>query len=578
MKPGIHYIYLALLSASSVLAQPPETNPLKAAQKVIGYIKSRQSFQLEDAVVKSVANLQIIDFDGLFQGNSNKKVYAAAVAKSEKKNNVAFGISASAPVKLWVNKQLVYERNDSVNFFSEIAYSVFTFNDTLSLDLNAGDNIFIVSPGSSLKAAVFIKELNQPEKAPLIRFVSEGSENKNAACCWKFFPPLNGNADEAKSIDEISMRNGLAAFEVKEPSVITVRKLKLHNESVFRKESYNEWTYPNGILYSSIFNYARLFDTAYMKTVSDYCAFIFENSQLFKEQYYKKHDLRTSNYRMFRVSMLDDAGSPPLPFADMAIYLKGKSPYDSLLERMADFIMTKQYRLPDSTFCRPEPDKWTVWADDMFMSVPFLLRMGALKGENKYYDEAARQVINISGRIRDEKTGLYRHGWFSFLNEKSPVCWGRANGWAVWAESEAVELLPKNHKEYKKVTEVFKKHLAGVLPFQGEGFMWRQVMDDASSFEETSCSAMFVIGICRGIRNGIIDKSEAARAYGAWKAIEKKIDSKGIVYDICCGTGIGNKAGFYEKRDRYPNDPRGLGAVITAAIEIEKLTNYLKQN
>ena len=54
---------------------------------------------------------------------------------------------------------------------------------------------------------------------------------------------------------------------------------------------------------------------------------------------------------------------------------------------MSDFVSIGQFRLEDGTFCRPEPFMMSVWADDLFMSVPFLVRLGKLTGEKKYFDD-----------------------------------------------------------------------------------------------------------------------------------------------------------------------------------------------
>ena len=78
--------------------------------------------------------------------------------------------------------------------------------------------------------------------------------------------------------------------------------------------------------------------------------------------------------------MLDDAGAPTFPFLQIYINKKEKKYYD-LISEMADYVMNKQTRLENGTLCRPEPEKWTVWADDLFMSVPLMLRMGKITGE-----------------------------------------------------------------------------------------------------------------------------------------------------------------------------------------------------
>jgi hypothetical protein len=43
------------------------------------------------------------------------------------------------------------------------------------------------------------------------------------------------------------------------------------------------------------------------------------------------------------------------------------------------------------------------------------------------------------------------------------------------------------------------------------------------------------------------------------------------VKDICRGTEMSDDIGFYFKRERFDNDPRGLGAVITACVEMMNL-------
>ncbi len=86
---------------------------------------------------------------------------------------------------------------------------------------------------------------------------------------------------------------------------------------------------------------------------------------------------------------------------------------------------------------------------------------------------------------------------------------------------------------------------------------------------------MFVLAAARGITSGIIDKKYAHKVFTAWNTLQKNIDKSGIVKNICCGTGIGYDTDFYKKRKRYDNDPRGLGAVITAAVEVSNLEKYL---
>ncbi len=308
----------------------------------------------------------------------------------------------------------------------------------------------------------------------------------------------------------------------------------------------------------------------YQKFVKKWCDFIIKNIPYFRYQYDTLHALRGSFHRIFRKSMLDDAGAPVFPF--LQIYMNRKNEkYHNLIYEMADYVMNKQSRLDNGTLCRPEPEKWTVWADDLFMSVPLMLRMGKITGEKKYYSDAVKQIKNFNSLLFDKNKRLYKHGWFSRTKKTSPVFWGRANGWIMWAVSEALSLLPKDYEGYSDIMKIYKEHVDGLIKYHDKSGMWHQVLDHPESYEETSCTAMFILGIARGVNNGWLDRKYSHAAVKGWNALTNKIEPDGIVHGICRGTGMGDNLEFYFNRPTIDNDPRGLGAVITAGIEITKL-------
>ena len=188
----------------------------------------------------------------------------------------------------------------------------------------------------------------------------------------------------------------------------------------------------------AILNLAQVLDEyLYIKFVERYCEYTLETLPIFKSQYYEQHDLQTDNYRLFRKTMLDDTGAPILPFISLELINHGDK-YSSLLKEIAEYVTLKQFRLEDKTFCRPEPFMMSVWADDLFMSVPFLVRLGKLTGDKKYFDDAAIQIINFNNYLSDSSNGLYNHCWYNESKKQSAVNWGRANGWIIWATSEAL--------------------------------------------------------------------------------------------------------------------------------------------
>jgi len=552
-------------------------NPLNIAHKIAQRIINETSFELVDVEQKAVLDLQVIDFQKAFNNRNQKSAFAFSIIYVDENQEISYGISFSSPLKIWINDELIFENEkETIFYFKEVAYSEFTFQDTFSVKLNKGINRIAIKSSLDGYPIVYLREIINAEQKPKSKFLPINSKITNYTWPWCFYIADNSLGEKffVDSVFSLLTADNLSCRFIK-PSVI--KQLKINPNSTFKKDSFADWNYPNGILMLAMLNLSETTkDKQYKEFVEKYCNFILYNIQLFKKQYFINHDIRGSYHRIFRKCMLDDTGAPILPFVEIKLENHSKD-YDALINEMTNYVLNKQTRLPDGTFCRPEPERWTVWADDLFMSVPLLVRAGILYNDKKYFDDAAKQIINFNKYLFDSETGLYKHGWFSRTNEKSKVFWGRANGWVVWATSEALLILPKGHPSYKKIEQIFQQHLEGIVNYQGQSGMWHQVLDDKNSFEETSCTAMFIIGLSRGIVNGWIDRKYNQIVFNAWNALKTKIDSSGVVRDISCGTGIGTTVEFYKTRERFDNDPRGLGAIITAAIEVDKLARFLTE-
>jgi len=119
--------------------------------------------------------------------------------------------------------------------------------------------------------------------------------------------------------------------------------------------------------------------------------------------------------------------------------------------------------------------------------------------------------------------------------------------------------------------KIYIKIIRGIVKFHGVDVIWHQVLNNPKSFGETSGSSMFTMAIAAGVNNGWLDESYKDYALEGWEAMSRKISNDGIVKGICRGTGIGYDEEFYMKRKRFPNDPRGLGALFICAVEVDKL-------
>ncbi len=334
--------------------------------------------------------------------------------------------------------------------------------------------------------------------------------------------------------------------------------------------SYSGSDYPAGVINIAMMDLGELIgEQKYIDYTSKNVEFMFANVSHFKTILTKHNHWRLPFASLIVINYLDDCGAMGASIID-AYQLNNNKVYMDYIVRSADFISTKQFRLEDGTLVRNKPVEFSLWADDLYMSVPFLARMGMLSGDEKYFDDAAKQIIQFSDYLWDEHTGLYFHSWHSDEDANGVAHWGRANGWVMMAQVELLKLLPEDHPRREELVELFKRQIRGVARYQGESGLWHQLIDRVDSYEETSCTAMFTYGIAYAVNEGILPERYITVAKKGWDGILSKTDTdyqSSAVQDICVGTGIESDLNHYYTRPKRANDV-GFGAVISAGVEI----------
>ena len=131
----------------------------------------------------------------------------------------------------------------------------------------------------------------------------------------------------------------------------------------------------------------------------------------------------------------------------------------------------------------------------MFMDVPILAMAGALTGERRYFDMAARHVTFMQ-RIVLRPDGLYRH------QASTDAAWGRGNAFPALGLALTLSEFPKEHADYSRLLASYRAHMAALAHFQDENGMWRNVIDRPGAYPEYSATAMIATAMLRGIRTG----------------------------------------------------------------------------
>lgn len=268
---------------------------------------------------------------------------------------------------------------------------------------------------------------------------------------------------------------------------------------------------------------------------------------------------------------LDDAGS--MCAAMIKSSRAGAAPdLRPHVDRYIDYITTKEFRLKDGTLARNRPQANTIWLDDLYMSIPALAQMGALTGERRYFDDAVKQVLQFSERMFHKDKGLYIHGWVQEMDPHPAFYWARANGWALMAMSELLDVLPEDHPGRPAVLQQFRAHVQGLaLRQSGSGF-WHQLLDRTDSYLETSATAIYAYCIAHGIHKGWLEPlAHGPMAILAWNAVSTKVNAQGQVEGTCVGTGMGFEPAFYYHRPTHVAAAHGYGPVLLAGAEITRL-------
>jgi rhamnogalacturonyl hydrolase YesR len=351
------------------------------------------------------------------------------------------------------------------------------------------------------------------------------------------------------------------------------------NVEVKFSSPYQEWHYTMGVLNMSLVNLSDfLNDDTYFNFAARHLAFGMDNYSFFRKRF--KNDRHHSKFpfgQLWTMEELDDFGAIGASMIDVWKKVK-RDDYKEYILNGAKRISQGQVRLEDGTLVRHFPHELTLWADDLYMSVPFLVRLAEFTGDQKYLDDAILQVNNFTKYIWYGEKELYYHCYYSDLERNGVAHWGRCNGWVLMAKVHLLNHISDDHPQKVDVIKSLERQIIGLTKYQnGEG-LWHQLLDKPDSYTESSASAMFVYGIARAVNQGWIDDRYATVALTGWRGLKKlKITEEGQIKDICVGTGIQDDLVFYYNRPVGLNEKHGIGAVIDAGIEIIKLKQSLKK-
>ncbi|RJE89199.1 beta-galactosidase BglB [Paracoccus onubensis] len=248
--------------------------------------------------------------------------------------------------------------------------------------------------------------------------------------------------------------------------------------------------------------------------------------------------------------------------------------WEAMLSGWADRVLAEMPRTPEGGFQHDVSDKINdgeLWDDTLFMVALFLAAYGEASDRRALVDEAQHQFLVHARYLADPETGLWFHGWsFPRRSNFARARWARGNAWITAGLADLPELCRLDPAVARYLDGVLGAQMAALLPLQTANGAWRTLLDDPSSYEETSATAGIAYGLMKAARLG--RASDEARRAGrrAVDYVLRQIDADGIVGGVSYGTRMGHDLQFY--RD-IPLQPTGYGQSLAILCLAEALND-----
>jgi len=339
-----------------------------------------------------------------------------------------------------------------------------------------------------------------------------------------------------------------------------------------------QWHYEHGLQVMAIQKAAEATgETRYMRFVSDWI------------DHFVQADGTIRTYRVEEYN-IDQINAGKLLFG--ALERTGDERYRKALDLLREQMRT-QPRNNSNGFWHKQIYPYQMWLDGIYMAGPFLAEYACRFDEPATFDDIVHQILLIEQRTRDDKTGLLYHAWDESKQQRwcdpvtgrSQYFWGRAVGWYMMAIVDVLDFLPREQAHRQDLIAILDQTAAALVKVQDEATgLWYQILDlpdREGNYLEASASAMFVYAFAKAVHEGYLAPDyllSARRGYHGMLQNLIKIDSQGLLTleNACGGAGLGGEPyrdgsfKYYVTEKIIPNDPKGVGPFILAALEMER--------
>ncbi len=261
---------------------------------------------------------------------------------------------------------------------------------------------------------------------------------------------------------------------------------------------------------------------------------------------------------------------------------------DILFKQLQD-----QPRTKEGGFWHKKIYPYQMWLDGLYMAEPFYIRYAVEHNMDKGVQDVANQFRLVDAHTYDKKTGLNYHGWDESREQKwadpetgcSPNFWSRSMGWYIMAMVDVLDYMPEGENR-DMMLKLLKRTAKNILKYQDKkSHMWYQLTalpKQEGNYLEATSSAIFCYAFAKAANRGYLPKKYKKEAQKIFDGMVNNVfvmnDDKTISLTNCCSVaGLGGKPRYRDGSVQYylsepviKDDPKGVGPIIFAAIELSK--------
>ena len=327
-----------------------------------------------------------------------------------------------------------------------------------------------------------------------------------------------------------------------------------------------EWVYTSSMLCDGFYILGReLDDEKYSQFVLKNHQFLFDNME-FIEQSNAKKKTRISGLSRFG-SFGGIWSTGPQGGNVLNSYLINEDPVylDYANKAAAHLVEIRTEEKAD-----PKTKMERKGLDGTYAYIATMARLGKLTGEQHYFDFSV-ELVRETELFYEPASKLYAQAYYPDLKVTNNIFWLRGMGWTATALVELLSYLPEDHSDYNEVLSIYQKLMIGIAQYQTSSGLWRHLVNQPDSFEETSGSIFIVYAFAKGLNQGWLPERYRDVAMAGWRGMMSKKAEDGSIEGNTGSVRTSPSPAYYLNNSTKKTDAYVSGPLFMAGTEMLKL-------